>query len=66
MSTKNKLCYHTVIAGLTIELRQWGKDAFTVQYGKAVTGKISYQQACLDLGASIIHALACEGKLDNG
>jgi hypothetical protein len=48
-----------------IRLIQVGKDNFTVQYGKQVKQKLSYSKAALELGSAIMHALACDGKLDN-
>jgi hypothetical protein len=59
------VCYTTELAGFTIELRQRGKDNFTVQYGKQVKSDLNYGQAARELGAAMMHALACEGKLDN-
>lgn len=60
-----KLCFKTKIAGFDIKLEQLGRDRFIVSYGKQVHHEANYAHAALDLGASIMHALACEGKLDN-
>ena len=48
-----------------IELVQHGKDNFTVIYGKQVDSDLCYRDAAFELGRSIMHALACAGRLDN-
>ena len=48
-----------------IELRQAGPEDFTVVYGKQVEENLTYAAAATRLGCAIMHALACEGKLDN-
>lgn len=58
-------CYKTNLAGFDIVLSQRGKDNFTVTYGRQVDRGLTYGQACGKLGQAIMHALACEGKLDN-
>lgn len=50
---------------MQIMLGQQGRDNFTVTYGKQVDSNLSYGEACTKLGRAILHALACEGKLDN-
>ncbi len=65
---KKTLCYEikeTEIA-FGIRLFQTGKNKFTVEYGKQVDSGLSYSQAAMELGRSIMHALACDSKLDNG
>lgn len=58
-----KLCWkHT---DLDVSLHQTGKDLFIVTYGKQETLFLNYAEAAHELGESIMHALACEGKLDN-
>lgn len=49
----------------TVQLMQRGKDNFTVTYGKQVKEGLDYGKAALELGACIMHALACDGLLDN-
>jgi hypothetical protein len=61
----SKVCYQVTIAGFEITLSQKGKDNFAVQYGKQYTGDLPYHEAALELGACIMHALACDSKLDN-
>lgn len=46
-------------------LSQQGSNNFTVTYGKQARAELNYEQAALELGACIMHALACDGKLDN-
>ena len=62
----SKVCYQVTIgAGFDITLAQKDVDNFSVQYGKQFTEKLTYTEAALELGACIMHALACEDKLDN-
>lgn len=65
MPRKPKLCWQLDLAGYDIKLEQAGRDRFIVTYGKQVSRELNYHDAALDLGASIMHALACESKLDN-
>jgi hypothetical protein len=58
-----KLCHK--ITELGVRLEQAGIDNFTVTYGKQVKSRLCYSDAALEYGACIMHALACEGKLDN-
>lgn len=59
-----KVCWSTTICwGIT--LRQRGRDNFEVQYGAEVHKDLDYARAAEQLGQCIMHALACEDKLDN-
>lgn len=58
-------CYETEIAGMPIKLTQQGINNFTVTYWKHVKSDLSYAEAIEELGSCIMHALACEGKVDN-
>jgi len=60
-----KTCYETRIGGFGIKLQQHGRDSFRVTYGKQVDDGLDYGRAALKLGAAVMHALACEEKLDN-
>lgn len=62
---KKTICFEVVISGMPITLFQCGKDKFTVQYWKQIKTNLTYARAASELGANIMHALACEGKLDN-
>lgn len=62
---KKTTCFEINDLAFQIKLEQTGVDSFTVTYGKHVTPKLSYGSAATELGASIMHALACEQKLDN-
>lgn len=61
-------CFETVIAGfpivLEVENLQLGSLEFQVTYGLQVHKGLSYSKAAHELGRCILHALACEGKLD--
>ena len=50
-----------------IELRQSeGTEAlFIVRYGREVKTGLSYSRACSELGAAILHHLACESIVNN-
>ena len=52
-------------ADLDIELIQTGVDRFTVRYFKQITSGLNYGEAAMEYGYCIMHALACEGKIDN-
>jgi hypothetical protein len=58
-------CFKTNLAGFEIRLDQSGPDNFRVTYGKQVDSGLSYTRAASTLGESIMHALTCEGELDN-
>ena len=60
-----KLCATFAIARMPIMLHQEAKDRFTVTYRKQVTDGLTYSQAATKLGSCLMHALACEGRLDN-
>ena len=60
-----KLCATFAVAGMPIMLHQEAKDRFTVTYWKQVTDGLTYSQAATELGSCIMHALACDGQLDN-
>jgi hypothetical protein len=59
-----KICFETTLAGFPIRLEQRGREAFVVTYGQQVD-KGDYEHASRKLGQAIMHALACEGRLDN-
>jgi hypothetical protein len=48
-----------------LRLIQTDFDKFTVEYGKQATKGLDYTRAATELGACIMHALACDGHLDN-
>lgn len=63
-----ELCWETQLAGFTIRLEQKRNRrsvAFRVTYGKQVKDYLDYADAAKELGACMMHALACEGKVDN-
>jgi 16S rRNA A1518/A1519 N6-dimethyltransferase RsmA/KsgA/DIM1 with predicted DNA glycosylase/AP lyase activity len=62
---KTKLCHAIKDLAFPISLSQKGRDNFTVVYGKQVAERLTYAQAAEEYGRSIMHALACDGKLDN-
>lgn len=62
---RGTICHDLVIGGLPIRLIQTGVDRFTVQYWKQIDKELTYAQAAAKYGEAIMHALACEGILDN-
>lgn len=62
---KNRTCIELKDVAFPISLTQQGKDRFTVTYGRQVTSELTYAEAAYKLGCCIMHALACDGKLDN-
>lgn len=48
-----------------VSLSQRKADDFLVCYGLQRKSGLSYEAAASELGACIMHALACEGKLNN-
>lgn len=55
----------TLNLAFPVTLSQEDFDSFTVQYGKQVKTGLNYADAASELGACIMHALACDGHLDN-
>lgn len=62
---KHKLCCTLQTGDVPVTLAQHAKDNFAVVYGKQVKEGLSYEEACTELGACVMHALACGGRLDN-
>ncbi len=58
-------CYQITNLGYSIELHQMGRDNFMVVYGASAKAGLTYDRAATELGAAILHALSCEGKIDN-
>ena len=63
---KAKICFRWNDNNVAeIKLIQTGVDSFTVVYGLQTKKSLRYVAAATELGACIMHALACDGKLDN-
>ena len=71
---KGKLCFHTggpnyskqaPRGSYMIELRQQGRNRFSVRYGLSLKENLTYDQAAAELGAVIMHMQSCDGLLDN-
>ena len=60
-----KEVFKTEIAGYDIVLLQKEPDNFTVQYGAEVKSNLDYSQAAKSIGFCIMHALSCDGKIDD-
>lgn len=72
---KNSLCFATggnnpfndaPKGSHMIELRQQGRNRFSVRYGLQLHAGLTYSEAAADLGSCIMHMQACDGLLDNG
>jgi hypothetical protein len=48
-----------------VRLLQFGRDDFTVVYGLQIKSGLNYTDAAYEFGCCVMHALACDGKLDN-
>jgi hypothetical protein len=59
------LCFENKDLVARIGLYQNGVDSFCVTYGMQIRDNLTYEKACSELGAAFMHALACEGLLDN-
>lgn len=63
---KKRICHQTLLSHqYPVRLIQTGKDRFIVEYGKQIRTNLNYEEAALEYGSCIMHALACEGLLDN-
>ena len=59
------VCFELPHVAFPIVLSQQRHNRFTVIYGKQVKEKLTYSPAALELGACIMHAMSCDGKLDS-
>lgn len=57
------ICFKDGEAEPVITLVQTAKNKFTVRYGLQVTSNVDYSRAAEELGESIMHKAACEGKI---
>jgi hypothetical protein len=60
----NHAAFSQVVAGYTITLTQTSKRRYTVTYGLDETKNLTYNEAAERLGYCILHALACESKIE--
>lgn len=66
MSSKKTPIHSVEIAGFKIQLFQITPRKFAVRYGLQLKTDLIYPQAAAEYGQCIMHALACEGLLENG
>ncbi len=59
------LCYQQAEFGLKLEQAGNKAGLFTVTYGLQVVRGLTYSEAAAEYGSCLMHALACEGRLDN-
>jgi len=62
---KTTLCFEEHTGAFPVLLHQTGLDRFKVTYGKQIKSGLNYSDAAHELGACLMHAMACDGKLDN-
>jgi hypothetical protein len=65
---KKHVCFTTKLAewNITLEQQASGRSRdFTVTYGSQVKDHLTYAQAARELGSCLMHALSCEGQVDN-
>ncbi len=60
-----RVCFELETLAFPIRLEQLGVDRFQVVYGKQIDSELPYGRAAAKLGEAIMHALACDDKLDN-
>lgn len=60
-----RTCLDLAGLGFPVKLEQQGVDRFTVTYGKQVVRNLDYRGAAAEFGECVMHALACDGLLDN-
>lgn len=59
-------CFELPNGNFQISLEQRGRNGrFRVTYGSEVHDKLTYEEAARELGLSIMHSLAIDGKLGN-
>jgi hypothetical protein len=60
---KTKVVFETTIE-FPIKVEQYSNGSFKVTYGDQVDDDLNYVDAAKELGLSIFHGLASQGKLD--
>lgn len=60
-----RTCFEINLAGFPIVLKQQARNKFTVVYGKQTKPGLTYSAAAAELGSCVMHALACDDRLDN-
>ena len=61
MRPNNQVVYMDTAADVV--LRQQGKDKFSVRYCSHFKEDLNYAEAAAELGACLMHAAACNGRL---
>lgn len=61
-----KLCFDNTEIDSPVRLYQTGKDQFVVEYGSQVKEHLTYSEAARELGACLMHAMACVGRIKSG
>jgi hypothetical protein len=53
------------IAGFEIAIKQIGHNQFTVTYGQQTRTGLDYYDAAREIGSCVMHALTCDGSIEN-
>lgn len=61
--SSGKLVFENTDIDAPVRLFQNSTNRFTVEYGMCVKSKLTYDQAATELGACLMHALACKQRL---
>jgi len=56
-------CITLNLGGIPVILEQYQDSTFRVTYGKQIEDNLPYGDAAYEFGLSVLHALACEGKI---
>lgn len=57
-------CYENTDLPFPLKLEQSANGKFRVTYGQQIFDKLDYGQAAKELSECLMHALACDGKLE--
>lgn len=60
-----KICAKFNDLAFPVTLSQSARKLFTVEYGAQIKRGLTYSEAAHELGACLMHAMACNGDLDN-
>ena len=60
-----KKIFETEVGGLKIRMFRASKENYAVAYGAQLKTQLDYVEAAHEFGECLMHALQCDGKLDN-
>ena len=62
--TVPRLCHETIGLAFPVKLWQASQSLFMVEYGEQICYSLTYEEAAREYGRSIMHALACDGMIE--